>query len=153
MPSRVFWRSYTDTDLDLCRSRSTSKNEDIYSTVDIHKIITINRCRRRRRPRYFITNNCVTWGAYVLVIIVLWDIDWTSLSDLWIVSSEMYALGIEVFNFWGLITRRKRQFLRVILPDPSTRILYCLSGRDSATIPVVSQRQLFGFWWWPYHLL
>ena len=56
------------------------------------------------------------------------------------------ALGIGVSAGLSLHFLRKRRFLSVILPEPSTLILYWCSGRAEIIFPVVFHRQLNGFW-------
>ena len=56
------------------------------------------------------------------------------------------ALGIGVGAGLSLHFLRKRRFLSVILPEPSTLILYWRSGRVEIIFPVVFHQQLSGFW-------
>ena len=56
------------------------------------------------------------------------------------------ALGIGVGVGLRLHFLRKRRFLSVILPEPSTLILYWRSGRAEIIFPVVFHRRLSGFW-------
>ena len=56
------------------------------------------------------------------------------------------ALGIGVGVGLSLHFLRKRRFLSVILPEPSTLILYWRSGRAEIVFPVVFHWRLSGFW-------
>ena len=56
------------------------------------------------------------------------------------------ALGIGVGVGLSLHFLRKWRFLSVILPEPSTLILYWRSGRAEIIFPVVFHRRLSGFW-------
>ena len=51
----------------------------------------------------------------------------------------------------GVVGRRNFLFLRLSLPDPSIRMVYCLCGRVSITIPVLSHLRGFGpVWFWTF---
>ena len=56
------------------------------------------------------------------------------------------ALGIGVGVGFVISFFRKRRFLSVILPDPSTPARYCRCGRTSMMVPVVVHRRFDGFW-------
>ena len=56
------------------------------------------------------------------------------------------ALGIGVGAGLSLHFLRKWRFLSVILPEPSTLILYWRSGRAEIIFPVVFYQRLSGFW-------